>query len=136
MSADPACPLCADVATALWRDGRCRVVLAGEARHPAFCRVVWQAHVAEMTDLAGDDQQHLFRVVLAVETALRGLLAPVKVNLASLGNQVPHLHWHVVPRFIDDAHYPDAVWVAPRRAGVAHAVDVAVLAARLHELLG
>ncbi len=137
MSVDSACPLCADAAVAvLWRDARCRVVLAGEVRHPAFCRVVWQAHVAEMTDLASEDQRHLLRVVLAVETALRGLLAPVKVNLASLGNQVAHLHWHVVPRFVDDAHFPDAVWAAPRRAGVAHAVDAATLAQRLQELLG
>ena len=45
-------------------------------------------------------------IVFAVEAALRALLAPHKMNLASLGNQVPHLHWHVVPRFADDSHFP------------------------------
>jgi diadenosine tetraphosphate (Ap4A) HIT family hydrolase len=55
---------------------------------------------------------------------LRRLLQPTKVNLASLGNQVPHLHWHVIPRFADDAHFPDPVWAPRRRAGAAHPVDV------------
>ncbi|MBW7930488.1 MAG: HIT family protein [Gammaproteobacteria bacterium] len=126
------CPLCeAAGGEVLWRDARCRVILADEAAHPAFCRVVWHAHVREMTDLGPAERTHLLGVVLAVEAVLRELLAPAKINLASLGNQVPHLHWHVIPRFIDDAHYPDAVWAAPRREGVAHAVDAGRLRERL-----
>jgi diadenosine tetraphosphate (Ap4A) HIT family hydrolase len=55
------------------------------------------------------------RVVFAVEAALRGLMRPDKINLASLGNLVPHLHWHVIPRFGDDPHFPAPIWAAPRR---------------------
>lgn len=135
-SREPDCPLCAARdETVLWRDERCRVILAGEADYPAFCRIVWRAHVREMTELARDDREHLMRVVFAVEGALRGLLKPHKVNLASLGNQVPHLHWHVIPRFADDAHFPDPVWAARRRDGVAHAVDPAELGRTLREHL-
>lgn len=105
------CPLCAGAGeTLLWRGERCRVILADEPGYPGFCRVVWGEHVAEMTDLPPSDRQHLMDVVFAVEGALREVLAPRKVNLASLGNQVPHLHWHVIPRFADDPHYPGAVW--------------------------
>lgn len=118
------CPLCRDAAApALWRDDKCRVVSAGDADYPAFLRVIWQAHVREMTDLDPASQQHLLRVVLTVERVLRAELLPHKINLATLGNQVPHLHWHVIPRFADDAHFPDPVWAARRRAGVAHAID-------------
>jgi len=131
------CALCeAGGERVVWRDARCRVVLAGEPKYPAFCRVIWQAHVREMTDLDATDREHLLGVVLAVESALRSLLAPDKVNLASLGNQVAHLHWHVIPRFADDAHFPDAVWAGARRPGVAHAVDEQALAAALSRLLG
>jgi diadenosine tetraphosphate (Ap4A) HIT family hydrolase len=49
------------------------------------------------------------------------------VNLAALGNQVPHLHWHIIPRFADDAHFPDPVWAVARRAGRTHPVDDARL---------
>jgi diadenosine tetraphosphate (Ap4A) HIT family hydrolase len=116
------CSLCREAA-ALWRDEKCRIVSVGDADYPGFLRVIWQAHVREMTDLDPADQQHLLRVVLAVERVLRTALVPDKINLATLGNQVPHLHWHVIPRFADDAHFPDPVWAERLRAGVAHRVD-------------
>ena len=74
-------------------------------------------------------------VVWAVEAVLRQALEPAKINLASLGNQVPHLHWHIIPRFSDDAHFPDAVWAAPRRAGVEHPVDREALVRELQRRL-
>jgi len=55
-----------------WRDERCRVVVAAEP-FAGFCRVVWNAHVREMTDLEPDDRAHLMRVVFATEAALRAL---------------------------------------------------------------
>ena len=125
------CPLCQPVAARLlWQGPRCRVELAGEADDPGFCRVIWQDHVREMTDLAPAEQLEYLGVVLRVEAVLRELLAPDKVNLASLGNVVPHLHWHVIPRHADDAHFPDAVWAPRRRAGVPRAVDRAALERR------
>ena len=93
----------------LWRDARCRVVLTDEP-FAGFCRVIWNAHVREMTDLDAADREHLMRVVFAVEAALRARLTPTKMNLASLGNVTPHLHWHVIPRFADDSHFPQPVW--------------------------
>lgn len=99
----------------LWQDERCRVVHVGERGYPGFCRVIWEAHVKEMTDLSEDDRLHLMGVVFAVESVVREQLEPVKMNLASLGNAVPHLHWHVVPRFADDPHYPRPIWGPPLR---------------------
>lgn len=126
------CPLCtARDAPALWRDDRLRVIVAGDRDYPGFLRVVWQDHVREMTDLAPADRTHCLRVVLAVEQALRDTLRPDKVNLASLGNQVPHLHWHVIPRFADDAHFPDPVWAARQRPGRPRELPAADFTARL-----
>ena len=61
------------------------------------------------------------KAVYAVERAIRRILQPVKVNLASLGNQVPHVHWHVIPRFSNDAHFPLPIW-APRQRTVSEAM--------------
>jgi diadenosine tetraphosphate (Ap4A) HIT family hydrolase len=110
------CPLC-DVRgeTVLWQDAFCRVILADEPDYPGFLRVILNAHIKEMTDLSAADQMALMRVVWAAETTLRELLAPDKINLASLGNVVPHLHWHVIPRFVDDPHFPNPVWGARLR---------------------
>lgn len=99
----------------LWQDALCRAILVGDADYPGFCRVILNRHVKEMTDLEPAEQARLMTVVFAVEAALREILAPDKINLASLGNVVPHLHWHVIPRFRNDRHFPDPVWCQARR---------------------
>lgn len=104
--------------TVLWQDARCRVVLADEPDYPGFCRVIWKAHVREMSDLTAADRAHCMRVVFALECALRRTVSPEKINLASLGNMVAHVHWHVIPRFADDPHFPQPVWSARQRPGV------------------
>ncbi len=122
------CPLCRPVGEdVLWRAPHWRVILAREPDYPGFCRVVWNAHVREMTDLDPAARAALMDAVYAVEAALRAVLAPQKINLASLGNQVPHLHWHVIPRFADDRHFPDPVWAAPLRTAPARPLDRARL---------
>ena len=133
------CALCdAPGGTVLWQDDFCRVVLADEPDYPGFLRVILNRHAKEMTDLPAADQQALLRVVMATEAALRGVMAPDKINLASLGNVVPHLHWHVIPRFADDPHFPNPVWSEKKR-DTPHAApaDLEVrLSAALHSLPG
>jgi len=105
------CELCASSGgEIMWRDMLCRVVLVNDPEHPGFCRVIWDKHTREMTDLAELERQHMLRVVCAVEKVLRDLLIPDKINLASLGNVTPHMHWHVIPRYQDDPHFPNPVW--------------------------
>ena len=101
--------------TLLWQDTFCRIVLAGEPDYPGFLRVIMNAHVKDMSDLSVGDQEKLMRAVFATEAALREVMQPDKINLASLGNVVPHLHWHVIPRFVDDPHFPNPVWGARLR---------------------
>ena len=110
------CPLCAqDGGTVVWRKSKLRVIRADEAGFPAFYRVVWNAHVAEFSDLNPADRAHCMDVVAQLEQALRQHLQPTKINLAALGNMVPHLHWHVIARFDWDSHFPAPVWAAAQR---------------------
>ena len=116
------CPICqAENEEILWQSPNIRVIAVhNEANAPAFCRVIWQAHVAEMTDLPLESRRELMDVVYRVEAAMRQVLNPRKINLASLGNVVPHLHWHVVARFDDDACFPAPIWAnAVREARLA-----------------
>ena len=110
------CPLCAeDGGAPVWRGERLRVIRAQEAGFPAFYRVVWTVHVAEFSDLAATDRVHCMEAVTMVEQALRQHLSPTKVNIAALGNMVPHLHWHVIARFDWDSHFPAPVWATAQR---------------------
>ncbi|ARU30994.1 HIT family protein [Sulfuriferula sp. AH1] len=99
----------------LWQDAFCRAILVDDRDYPGFCRVIWHEHIKEMSDLTAVQQNRLMRVVFAVEAALRDTLKPEKINLASLGNVVPHLHWHVIPRFRNDKHFPNPIWGEARR---------------------
>ncbi len=131
------CPLCALRAQdALWSDNRCLVVKAHLPGIGDYCRVVWRDHVVEMSDLDRDARIHLLDVVCGVERTLRALARPTTMNLASLGNQVPHLHWHVIPRFADDPYFPDSIWAHARRAPAERRAWGDVLPSALAETLG
>jgi len=99
----------------VFRSDALRVIRAQDADHPAFYRVIWNAHVAEWTDLPPADRSRIMQAVAKVETVLRQLLQPSKINLAALGNVVPHLHWHVIARYEWDSHFPAPVWAHPQR---------------------
>jgi len=131
-----ACPLCdGSGGELLWQDGFCRIVLVDDPHYPGFCRVILNQHVREMTDLSDSERSRLMAVVLAVEQAVREVLQPDKINLASLGNVVPHLHWHVIPRFGDDRHFPNPIWGEAKREGVVPLLDKVRLKERIQVLL-
>ncbi|HEU4459290.1 MAG TPA: HIT family protein [Methylibium sp.] len=116
MSTVAGCPLCAeDGGRLVVRRPELRVIRPDDAAFPATYRVVWNAHVAEWTDLPPAQRSSCMQAVATVETVLREALAPAKVNLASLGNFVPHLHWHVIARFEWDSHWPQPVWGPAQR---------------------
>lgn len=110
------CALCEqDGGEVIFRNDFLRVVLVEDADYPGFCRVICNAHIREMTDLEIAQRSQLMMTVCKVEQAIRDVLHPDKINLASLGNMTPHLHWHVIPRYRDDRHFPQAIWAAPQR---------------------
>ncbi len=116
------CPLCTDMGGELIAEyaPHFRVIRAVDANFPAFYRLIWQPHVAEFSDLDADERALCMQAVAAIESVLRqhlpAHLQPTKINLASLGNVVPHLHWHIIARFDWDSHYPDPVWAQARRS--------------------
>ena len=129
------CVLCADLnpdeGQLIWRGDDCRIILLNDVDLPGFCRVIWNHHAAEMTDLSYGEREHLMSLVFVVEEAIRQVMKPNKVNLAALGNMVPHIHWHVIPRFVDDAFFPGSVWSARTRE-----TSTSILAERRQAALG
>lgn len=133
------CPLCAPSTNPLlWQDDFCRVVLLNDPDYPAYCRVELLAHVKEMTDLAPPQRARMMKTVFAVETAVREIFHPDKINLASLGNKTPHIHWHVIPRFESDKHFPNSHWGEALRAGNSYRLkeeEKAALAGKIGALI-
>ncbi|MFV0370536.1 MAG: HIT family protein [Azonexus sp.] len=133
------CPLCHDCGgVPLLETPQYRIVRVADSEFTGFCRVIWQAHVVEMSDLATAERNTLMAVVFAVENALRACYQPDKINIASFGNVVAHLHWHIICRWRDDPWFPEPIWGTRQRPGNTPPVAVAdeVLAARIAHYLG
>lgn len=80
----------------------------------------------EVTDLSELDRMLLMDVLWQVEHVVREVMQPEKINLASFGNMVPHLHWHVIPRYTDDAHFPAPVWAEAKRQPTAASLQARI----------
>jgi diadenosine tetraphosphate (Ap4A) HIT family hydrolase len=104
------CPLCATVgqgdddhAITVIELPFTEVRLERRSRLPGYCIAVWRhGHIAEPTELDAGAAAGYWLDVLAVARAIEDQYRPVKLNLLTLGNWVPHLHTHVVPRYHDD----------------------------------
>jgi hypothetical protein len=116
MTMDSDCELCTQAGgELLWENDLCRVVRVTDASGRRLSGLLPRD---PQTPCRRNERSRcrrrpsLMDVVLATERGLRKALRPDKINLASLGNMVPHLHWHVVPRWRDDSHFPAPIWAA------------------------
>ncbi len=125
------CELCQQSGEVIVQAAEWRVVLVNDAHYPGFCRVIWNQHIKEMTDLNSTQRASLMSVVWQVESAIRSVMGPDKINVASLGNVVPHLHWHVIPRYVDDMHFPNPIWGQVERSTNAALQDRQALVEKL-----
>jgi diadenosine tetraphosphate (Ap4A) HIT family hydrolase len=104
------CPMCAtlgkgdnDFSVAVFAGEVAEVYLERRSRLPGYCVVIWKhGHVAEPTDLDPAQASRYWNEVLATGRAVRERFSPVKMNYLTLGNTVPHLHTHVLPRYLGD----------------------------------
>jgi diadenosine tetraphosphate (Ap4A) HIT family hydrolase len=87
-----------------------RIVLVADRDYPGYLRVVLNGHVVELTDLSDTDNIKLYQAVVLCEKSIRKVIQPDKINIASFGNVTPHIHWHIVPRFHNDKHFPNPIW--------------------------
>lgn len=99
----------------VWKNKELRVIQVDDPLFPGYFRVIWNKHIAEMSDLTDDERQLLEKVLLTVEKVVREQIQPDKINWAQFGNMVPHLHWHIIARYRDDSHFPESIWGLKQR---------------------
>jgi len=89
------------------------VLLNRDQFFPGYCFVVANEHVTELFHLDPAERAAIMEEVNAVAAAVASVFKPDKVNYELLGNMVPHMHWHVVPRFRSDPLWPRPIWAEP-----------------------
>ena len=102
----------------IWANDLLRVLLINDQNYRGYCRVDLINHVKEMADLDEETRNEFMRVIFQTEKIIKEYLQPDKINLASLGNITPHLHWHIIPRYLSDNHFPDSIWSEKKRNAI------------------
>ena len=103
----------------------CRVILNRDQFFPGYCFVVTKEHHTELFHLEKALRTGIIEEVNLVAAALFRLFSPTKINYELLGNMVPHMHWHIVPRFSTDPVWPRPIWSEPHEAVALSAADYA-----------
>jgi len=94
----------------------CRLLLHRNANFPWFILVPRRENVFEIYQLGEEDRVQMLRESCTLAETLRDVFAPDKLNIATLGNQVPQLHQHHIARYVGDAAWPNPVWGGPGKA--------------------
>jgi diadenosine tetraphosphate (Ap4A) HIT family hydrolase len=89
------------------------VTLADEQAYRGYCLLYLKDHAEHLERLPLDRQLRLYEDVTRVANAVARELAPVRINLACLGNLVTHVHWHVIPRYDGEPEPRHPIWVRP-----------------------
>src|SRR5580692_5446617 len=76
-----------------------------------YCVLVSRRHVTELSALDDDERRSYLDEMCLLSKAIEAAFHPHKLNYELLGNQVPHLHWHLFPRYRDDPGHLKSVWV-------------------------
>ncbi|MBM3220715.1 MAG: HIT family protein [Candidatus Rokubacteria bacterium] len=113
----PACTFCAGAAPAADHRiadlGVTAAYLNDDQYFPGWVVLFLKRHATELFELEAEERRQMMDDVTRVAAALYALFSPRKINYAFLGNQLPHIHWHVTPRLPDDPAPRDAIWAVP-----------------------
>ena len=108
------CPLCNPKnEEIIYKNDLFRVILVNEI--PGYIRVITNKHIKEFSELNDKEAIDIMLAVKKIEKKMLEFLRPDKTNIASLGNMVPHLHIHIIPRYENDPWWPEATFCNKKR---------------------
>jgi diadenosine tetraphosphate (Ap4A) HIT family hydrolase len=91
------------------------LILNRDQFFPGYCLLFTKQHQTELFLLDKEVRQGLMEEVSRVAQALAACFQPDKLNYELLGNMVPHIHWHLVPRFRSEPLWPRPIWSEPHQ---------------------
>jgi len=82
-----------------------------------WLKVFTQVPYREFSETSNDVKLEIFRVLDIIEKEMLDYFKPKKINIASFGNYMPHVHWHIMARFEEDSYFPEPMWGKKQRDG-------------------
>ncbi len=88
----------------------CQVRLINNSDYTWLILVPQKNNIIHLTDLNSAEQIQLIKEINHISTILKKLYTPDRLNIATLGNVVSQMHWHIIVRYTTDKHWPNPVW--------------------------
>lgn len=106
--------------------------------HPSeipWLKIFTQHPYKEMSEVPQEIKNEIYRLLDIIEREMIAYYAPDKINIASFGNYLPHVHWHIMTRFAQDSYYPEPMWGTKQREAVLQLPSFEVFCDRLARVL-
>ncbi len=100
-----------------------------------WLKVFTQVVYKEFSEVPLDLRLEIFKVLDIIEKEMLSFYKPKKINIASFGNYVPHVHWHIMARFEEDSFFPEPMWGKKQRRGTYALSEVNTFIQNIRELL-
>ena len=87
-----------------------RIIKVQNNDYPVYFQLIINNHIKELSELSYIDSLKVFDAIYLLDQLICEIYNVDKINIASLGNVVPHLHWHIIGRYKNDKHFPNSIW--------------------------
>lgn len=80
-----------------------------------WLKIFTQSAYKEMSEVPAEIKFEIYELLESIEKEMLSYYNPSKINIASFGNYVPHVHWHIMARFKEDSYFPEPMWGTKQR---------------------
>ena len=80
-----------------------------------WLKIFTQHPYKEMSEVPKEIRDEIYELLDGIEKVMLDYYQPTKINIASFGNYMPHVHWHIMARFAEDSYYPEPMWGKKQR---------------------
>jgi diadenosine tetraphosphate (Ap4A) HIT family hydrolase len=100
-----------------------------------WLKIFTQHPYKEMSEVPTDIKLDIFNLLDIIEKEMLTYYKPKKINIASFGNYMPHVHWHIMARFEEDSYFPEPMWGKKQRDADLKLPDLHIFCQRIIDTL-
>ena len=100
-----------------------------------WLKIFTQHAYKEMSEVPKEIRSEIYELLDIIEKEMIDYYKPDKINIASFGNYVPHVHWHVMARFKEDSYFPEPMWGEKQRETMLQLPPFKTFVERLADIL-
>ena len=97
----------------IWENDHLRIEI--EKSEIPWLKIFTKVPYREMSEVPIETKRQIYTLLDLIEKEMLSYYKPTKINIASFGNYMPHVHWHIMARFEEDSYFPEPMWGVKQR---------------------